>query len=126
MRDPIDISARRYRLLRDARIRQIADAFASSPAIITTDTASRRELVLMTDDPLERGSRRVTYLAKDGPRGHFTSASHRALIEHVADGYPVHARPATDADVIVWTSTPEYADGARRVLEVQRANEARR
>lgn len=118
----IDELARRERLLRAARIRQVDEAFAASPAIVTTDSRGRRELVIMSGEPGPPGSMRVTYLAVDGPRGHFTTTSRRALLEHVADGYPTSARPATDEDVIAWTSSEEYQAGAARVAEVARAN----
>lgn len=121
----VDELARRARLLRAARVRQIDAAFACSPAIVTEDGSGRRELVIMSPDPSEPGLLRVTYLAVDGPRGHFASAHRPALVEHVADGYPVHARPASEDEVIAWTSTAEFVAGAERVAEVQRANAGR-
>ena len=119
---PIDELARRERLLRAARIRQVDEAFAASAAIVTTDSRGRRELVIMSGEPGAPRSMRVTYLAVDGPRGHFTATSRRALLEHVADGYPTSARPVRDDEVIAWTSSDAYRDGAARVAEVARAN----
>ena len=77
---------------------------------------------VMSGDLDAPGALRVTYLAGDGPRGHFSSTSRRALLEHVADGYPTSARAASEDEVIAWTTTAEYRAGAARVVEVARAN----
>jgi hypothetical protein len=108
---------------RSATIETIAAAFASSPAILLTYRGSPSDLAIRSGDPSEPGRIRVTYLAPDGPRCHVTRDDLAACIEHVADYCPDAARPATEAEVLAWTSTEEYAAGAERIAEVQRWNE---
>jgi hypothetical protein len=105
-------------------IATITAAFAASPAILLTYRGSRSDLAIYSGDPSEPGRVRVTLLAPDGPRGHVTRDDLAALVEAVIDYGPETARPATDAEVIAWTSTEEYVAGAERVEMIRRWNEA--
>ena len=108
---------------RDARIRAVTAAFAASPAIITIDRTGHRTLVIMSGETadLVDGPIRVTYLEPDGPRSHSTRPTAEACIAEVAT-YAHEARPATEDEVIEWTSSAEFSEGVERVLEVQRWN----
>jgi hypothetical protein len=108
---------------KEARTSAIERAFAESPAIIMTGYGGRLELVIMTPEMGEPGAQmRVTYFLPDGPRGHATRATRAALVEDVAEYHPTEVRPATEDEVIAWTSTPEYIEGSARVAEIQRLN----
>lgn len=113
----------RLRAKLGAKRQGIRDAFKASPAIIVTQTDGRETLVIKTGEmqnPAD-GPERVTFFWKDGPVGHATRKTTEELIEEVS-GYGSTARPATDAEVMAWTSTDEFAEGAARVAAVQRAN----
>ena len=113
----------RLRAKLGAKRQGIRDAFKASPAIIVTQTDGRETLVIKTGEMQnpEDGPERVTFFWKDGPVGHATRKTTEELIEEVS-GYGSTARPATDAEVMAWTSTDEFAEGAARVAAVQRAN----
>lgn len=113
----------RLRAKLGAKRQGIRDAFKASPAIIVTQTDGRETLVIKTGEmqnPAD-GPERVTFFWKDGPVGHATRKTTEELIEEVS-GYGSTARPATDAEVMAWTSTDEFTEGAARVAAVQRAN----
>ncbi len=111
---------------RPTRLAAIRAAFVASPAVILTYRGdSTPDLAICSGDPCEPGKIRVSYFAPDGPRGHVSRRDLEACIEHVADLCPASVRPASDAEVIAWTSTPEYVAGAEMVEQVRRENEAR-
>jgi lysophospholipase L1-like esterase len=104
---------------------RITKAMAKSPAVILTDGSGRETLVVITGEMqnTDEGKHRATYLAADGPVGHVTRKTLDKVIEEIDRDYrPASVRAATDEEVMAWTSTPEYEEGARRVAEVQRAN----
>jgi SPP1 gp7 family putative phage head morphogenesis protein len=111
-----------------ARTAKVKDAMAKSPAVILTDKSGNETLMIQSGETAnpDEGAHRLSFFAKDGPLGHATRVSVDKLVEKVAIDYDVaSARPATDDDVLAWTSTPEFAAGSQRVAEVQKANAAR-
>jgi hypothetical protein len=69
------------------------------------------------------GSHRVTKLLPDGPEGHITRRSITRLAQDLArDLAPERIEPASEERVAAWVSTPEYAEGAERVFEMQQRN----
>lgn len=120
----IDELARRARKAREARERMVRDAFGKSPAVIISTSHGGEKLAIMSGEMqnTEHGKLRVTYFDEDGPIGHATRPSLKAIIEDVIDYYPTAVRPATDEEVIRWTSTERYQKGAEHVAEMQRRN----
>lgn len=120
----IDELARRARNARKARESMVRDAFGKSSAIILTTKDGDEKLAILSGEMqnTQHGKHRVTYFGKDGPIGHATRTSLSKIVEDVIDYYPTNVRPATEAEVMKWTSTEEFEEGARRVAEVQRLN----
>lgn len=120
----IDELARRARKAREARERMVREAFGKSPAVILSTAHGGEKLAIMSGEMqnVEHGKLRVTYFDEDGPIGHATRPSLKAIIEDVIDYYPTAVRPASDEEVIRWTSTERYQKGAEHVAEMQRRN----
>lgn len=107
------------------RIENVAKAFDTSPAIIVTGSDGRETLLIKSGEHSnpEEGAHRVSAFAKDGPIGHTTRATMAKLHEEVIYDYnPESVRAATDDDVMAWTGTAEFADGAAKVAEIQKQN----
>lgn len=120
----IDELARRAKKLKHARESMIRDALAESPAIIITPKHGEPKLAIMSGEMQNKqhGSLRVTYFGHDGPIGHATRTSLKAIVDDINDYFPESVRPATEDEVIRWTGTDEFAEGAARVARVQREN----
>ena len=111
-----------------ARQKAMHQALLTWPAFIVTDTSGRRTLLIHSGEMSnpEEGSHRVTKFGPDGPEGHIVRRSVLRLAQDLArDIYPAKLKEATEAQVIAWMSSPEYIEGAERVLEAQRWNERR-
>ncbi len=100
----------------------LRDAFAISPAVIVTydkplpSGEPNQQLLLLSGEmqPTADGAYRITTMMKDGPWGHSTRATVDELIEENTPwGATVH--PASEVEVIAWTSTPEYIEGSKWV-----------
>jgi hypothetical protein len=71
----------------------------------------------------EEGAHRVTKLLRDGPEGHITRKTVTSLARDLSrDLAPARIDPAGEQQVMEWVSTPEYAEGAERVMEMQKRN----
>lgn len=108
---------------KEIAVRTIADAFAQSAAVIVTEPKSMPELWILSGNmgPDKRGHR-VTYFGKDGPIGHIERDTLNEVWEEL---YRPGAsfQPVGDAEVIAWTSTPEFERGSRRVAYIQALNQ---
>lgn len=103
---------------------ELGEQFEISNALITTDSVGAQHLLILSGDP-SGGRVRVSTFGPDGPIGHHEASSMQGLLELVADNeYVVLAEPVGDAEVVAWTSTPEFLDGARRVAYTMAWNEA--
>ena len=114
----------------DAARRQKAvhQALLTWPALIVTNSRGKRTLLIHTGEMSnpEEGSHRVTLFGTDGPEGHIVRRSVTRLAQDLArDLFPAQIKPANEDQVMEWMSTPEYVEGAERVLEMQRRNERR-
>jgi hypothetical protein len=100
------------------------DAFEASPAVLVTE-GQHQEVWITTPelDPKE-GKLRVTYLGKDGPRGHFAGRDMDDLVKELASVRATYT-PVDEAFVVEWTSTPAYQEGVLRVAFVQADNQLR-
>lgn len=103
----------------EARVAAVVAALEASPAIIVDS-----ELYILSPEIShpEDGEWRLTSFMADGPWGHDTRATVRDLAKLVADRRPKSVRPATEAEVISWTSTPEFVLGSKRVAFIQAIN----
>lgn len=104
-------------------VRAYADAFNASAAVIVTERNSRAELWILSGNmgPHKKGHR-ITFFGHDGPIGHVERDTLDELFDEV---YRVGAtlEPVGDDEVIAWTTTPEFEEGAKRVAYVQAVNE---
>ncbi len=110
---------------RGQRVATLIAAFRKSPGIIITEKGDRRSLIVRSGEMQNRreGRLRATMFGMDGPRGHITKNSDRELAEELAQYYlPTSVKPATDAEVMRWTSSPEFAHGSKLVAFTQAAN----
>ncbi len=124
--EPEDLRAMTLRFKREKaeRKQKVNEAFEKSNAVILTLKDGQRKLAIKTPEMSNKdeGKIRVTYFGEDGPIGHATRKSMNEIVEDVIDYFPVDVKPATEIEVMKWTGTDEFAEGARRVAEVQRAN----
>lgn len=100
------------------------EALAKHDALIL-QSGDRRVLLLKTPEVADvaDGAFRVTEFDADGPIGHTT----RRTVEELADEMfstwrPSTITPATDDDVLAFTSGERFAKGAAQVIEVQKHN----
>jgi hypothetical protein len=111
------VSKLRQKLLHQALLRH--------PALVVTDRRGRKTLLISSGEMSnpEEGAHRVTKLLKDGPEGHITRKTVTSLARDLSrDLAPAQIEPAGEEQVMEWVSTPEYAEGAERVLEMQSRN----
>ena len=113
-----------YESARRVRRELIASAHAASPAIIVVGYG--RETLLIVTPEIGHDGVRATQLDHDGPTGHISASDVAKLLIRIDEEYrPTAARPATEDEVIAWTSTPEFQRGAEHVALVQRENAGR-
>ena len=111
---------------RGNRQKRLHQALLRHPALIVTDRRGGQTLLILSGEMSnpEEGAHRVTKLLRDGPLGHVTRRSVADLARELArDLTPDRIDPASDEEVSAWVSTPEYAEGSERVLEMQRRNQ---
>lgn len=104
-------------------------ALKRSPAIIVTSTHGRRDLVLRTGEMQNRGEGklRATVFGTDGPRYHITRNTDRELADELAAtwGTVKSIRPASESEVMKWTSSCEFTRGSKLVALTQASNTIR-
>jgi hypothetical protein len=108
------------------RIAQVFAAWAQSSAMVVTELGGGEELALLSPEMSmpQEGPMRLTYLMHDGPRGHDVG-TRTQLAERLAQTLFLQVRPASEAEVMAWTTTPTYVRGAEIVALVQAENEFR-
>lgn len=119
----IKAEAAAWRKAKAERINAIEILLAVSPALRGM-VGDYPRLALVTgelSDPAA-GAHRVTYFGTDGPYGHATRPSMRRIAEEIEDTLQPPYESLTEDEVIAWTSTPEFIDGAKRVAYVQAEN----
>lgn len=125
-RPDFDAELDRMRSHRAQRIAQLRDAFAECPAVIATDPNRGQVLLIKSDELTDRASGpiRVTEFQKDGPRGHSTARSDDELLDRVIGDFSKGVRftPATEEEVIEWTTSDEFVEGSKRVAFIQAHN----
>lgn len=104
------------------RVQEIADAFDTSPAVVITDRWDRRTLYILSGDTTGSAFR-VSRFGEDGPYGHFEASSLVEAFERVAQDEPKALEPIGDDEVIAWTTTPAFIEGAKHVAYQQAWNE---
>lgn len=126
-RDPL---VERFRADKRARHGEVLRAIRSAPvAIVMTDRAGRETLAIVTREMSrpDEGPWRASIFWHDGPVGHVSRKTLGAIASELASDYaPVSVRVTNDAEVVAWTNTKEFADGARAVAETMAWNEGRR
>jgi hypothetical protein len=107
-------------------------ALEQSPAVIavyapTKYTGERKELYIVTRDtyPSPGGPFRVSEFMIDGPWGHHNVADVAAAAKELADKSWAELYPATDAEVIAWTSTAAFQRGVYVAAFIQAGNALR-
>jgi hypothetical protein len=107
------------------RQKRLHQALLRHPALVVTDQRGRQTLLIRSGEMSnpDEGAYRVTKLLPDGPEGHITRRSITRLAQDLSrDLAPDRIEPASEDRVMAWISTPEYAEGTDRVLEMQRRN----
>lgn len=121
----IDAFLKKNAASRGQRVAMLIAAFKKSPGIIITEKGGRRSLVVRSGEMQNRnqGRLRATMFGMDGPTGHITKNTDKDLAEELLHYLAVtNVRPATDAEVMRWTSAPEFTRGAKLVAFTQAAN----
>lgn len=98
-------------------------------AVVMTDRNGRETLAIVTREMSRPGDGawRASIYWHDGPVGHVTRKTLGTIASELSSDYsPKSVRMIDDAAVIAWTGTDEFADGARKVAEVQAWNEGKR
>jgi hypothetical protein len=123
--EPLREFAERVSTNSKLRQKRLHQALFRYPALIVTDRRGRQTLLIHSGEMSnpEEGEHRVTKFLADGPEGHVTRRSIARLAQDLSrDLSPDRIEPADDDRVMAWMSTPEYAEGSERVLEMQRRN----
>lgn len=119
-----------FRASKRARHGVVLRAIRSAPvAIVMTDRHGRETLAIVTREMSRAsdGAWRASVYWRDGPVGHITRKTLGTIANELATDYtPKSVRVVDDSTVIAWTGTDEFAEGARRVAEVQAWNEGKR
>lgn len=118
-----------YQAKKDRTLRAVADAFGQSAGVhaLWGGKHPREEMWILSEDthPVDPGKARpwrISKFGKDGPYGHDVGADRAAAVVLAADGDPTDVVPMTDAEVIEWTSTPQYQEGVKHVAFMQAVN----
>jgi len=123
-------SLERFRANKRARHGEVLRAIRSAPvAIVMTDRTGRETLAIVTREMsrASEGGWRASVYWHDGPVGHITRKTLGEIAKELAGDYaPESVRVVDDATVMEWTGTDEFAEGARKVAEVQAWNEGKR
>ena len=107
---------------KSAAVRALADAFATSAAVIVTHRDGRRELWILSGNMgADKTGHRVTYFGADGPIGHTERDTTDEIFDDLYETGATY-QPVGDDEVIAWTSTPEFTEGSKRVAYVQALN----
>lgn len=114
----------RMRRDRETAERRLTDAFLESPAVFVTEGDLEELWILSPELDPKEGIFRVTFFRRDGPRGHHSGESLQALVRELAR-HRQEVTPASDADVVAWTTTPEFEEGVKQVSLVQADNQLR-
>ncbi len=122
--------AAEYRRGRDRREAAVAEAFRVSSAVRgeTGGKYSQPRMAILSGElsDTREGKYRVTFFAPDGPVGHSTRPTELECFKEVADTmHDGPIAPMTEAEVIAWTSSPEFERGARVTAFVQAENTLR-
>lgn len=109
------------------RLVAITAALAASPAVVLTWRDGRKELLLVTPDTNPEPGRplRITTFMADGPYGHENVADMAEAAARIREKHWKAITPASEAEVMRWTSSPEFVVGAKRVAIIQAANTLR-
>lgn len=102
---------------------EIKAKLKTSPALIGTWKHGGKRLLLVTGEMQSgKGGYRVTTFADDGPSGHASRSTMDEIADEIRqDGFE-SLRPASDDEVMAWTSSPEFVEGSKRVAFVQAIN----
>lgn len=126
----VDPLAEKYRAISRSRHGAVLRAIRKPPvSAVMTDRNGRETLILVTREMshASEGPWRASVFWHDGPVGHVTRKTLGAIASELATDYqPANVRVVSDEDVIAWTSTDEFAEGAKKVAEVQAWNEGKR
>lgn len=115
----------RLRKEQGKRYGAIKKAFAQSSAIIVR-SGDREQLLIKSGETRVGGKPwRVTTFMPDGPWGHNEYKDDHEIFEDLARGLFTDVRPASEDEVIAWTSTPEFTRGAAAVAMIQAENTLR-
>lgn len=121
----LDVQYKKFEVSRGRRLATLIAAFKKSPGIIITEKHGRKDLVIRSGEMQNRGEGklRATMFGTDGPRGHITKNTDRELAEELLHYYvATNVRPASDAEVMRWTSSPEFTRGSKAVAFTQAVN----
>lgn len=107
------------------RKRPMRDALTKHDAVFVTASNGRRVLLLKSKEvaDVEQGAVRVTEFDEDGPVGHKTKWTIDDIADELtSDWNPKMIEPATEAEIMEFTSTERFAKGAANVIAVQKHN----
>lgn len=120
-----------YERRRADRIARVEASLRISPGMILTTHREGREpwleLVIVSRDthPDPSGPVRATSFLVDGPWGHENAKTTRDIAIRIAEKSWDEITPASDADVIAWTSTPAFHRGTLVAALIQAGNALR-
>lgn len=111
----------------EQRIAQIVARLQASPAITGSYYGGKRHLAIVSGEIADReyGDLRVTFFGPDGPHGHNTHRTMAKAAEEIERSFQPPYVSLSDAEVIAWTSTPEFEHGSRVIAFVQAENTLR-
>jgi hypothetical protein len=123
----VKAEAARWRQRQRETLFLIEQALESSPAIRGMSFGKDPRMAIMSGElsDLASGNYRVTFFGPDGPHGHTTKKTKEEIAKAVLDTMKQPIAPMTDAEVMAWTSTPEFELGTAIIAYMQAENTLR-
>jgi hypothetical protein len=114
-----------YRKEQGKRYAAIKKAFSQSNAIIVTHGGRPQLLVKSGETRIGGKPWRVSTFMPDGPWGHNEYKDDHEIFDDLSRSHYDSVAPASDDEVIAWTSTPAFQKGAAAVAMIQAENTLR-
>lgn len=107
----------------------IRDAFAQSPAVMVISRDRRQDaLFILSGDMVHGEGLRVSFFDRRGPYSHTERPDFDSMVEELVDHQlrgAIEIRPASEEEVMAWTETEEFAEGALHTAWMQASNDLR-
>lgn len=123
----VKAEAARWRKKQRETLFVIEQALEASPAIRGMSFGGEPRMAILSGElsDLASGNYRLTFFGPDGPYGHVTKQTKEEIAKEALETMKQPIAPMTDAEVMDWTSTPEFEFGTAIIAYMQAENTLR-